>query len=85
MSKKVKKYVNHVIHSLSSADISIFSLEMSNFCYIKKYRYRLYFYTLFLVLLTFFESLKVVLIKLVTILKMSAKMATLGLLKIQVF
>ena len=85
MSKKVKKYVNHVIRSLSSADISIFSLEMSNFCYIKKYRYRLYFYTLFLVLLTFFEFLKVVLIKLVTILKMSAKMATLGLLKIQVF
>ena len=28
-------------HPLSSADISIFSLEISNFCNIKKYRYSL--------------------------------------------
>ena len=36
-------------------------------------------------LLTFFESLKVVLIKMIAILMMSAKLATLGLLKIKVF
>ena len=36
-------------------------------------------------LLTFFKSLKVVLINMVTILMMSAKMATLGFLKIKVF
>ena len=61
-----------------------FLLEISKFCYIKKYRYRLYFDTLFLILLTFFESWKIFLINMVTILMMSAKMATLGLLKIKV-
>ena len=40
-----KKYTNHVTHPLSSADISIFSPEISKFCYIKKYRYRLDFDT----------------------------------------
>ena len=59
--------------------------EISKFCYIKKYRYRLYFDTLFLILLTFFESWKIFLINMVTILMMSAKMATLGLLKIKIF
>ena len=48
-------------------------------------RYRLHFGTLFLILLIFFESLKIVLINMVTILMMSAKMATPGLLKITVF
>ena len=38
-----KKYINHVTYCLSSADISIFSTEISNFCYIKKYGYRLHF------------------------------------------
>ena len=37
--KKIQKYINHVTHYLSSADISIFSPEMSKFCYMKKYRY----------------------------------------------
>ena len=31
--------------SMSSADISIFLLEISRFCYVKKCRYRLHFYT----------------------------------------
>ena len=43
--RRSKKYMNHVTHPLSSADISIFSPEISKFCYIKKYRYRLYFDT----------------------------------------
>ena len=51
--KKIQKYINHVTHPLSSADISILLPEFGKFCYIKKYRYRLYFYTLFLILLTF--------------------------------
>ena len=38
-----KKYMNHVTHFLISAEISIFSSEISKFCYNKKYRYRLYF------------------------------------------
>ena len=77
--------MNHVPHPLSSADISFFSPEISKFCYIKKYRYRLHFGTQFLIFLTFIESLSIFLIKLVIILMMSAKMATPGLLKITVF
>ena len=50
-----------------------FSPEISNFCCIKKYRYRL------------FGSLKVALINMVAILIMSAKLATLDLLKMKVF
>ena len=39
-----KKYMNHVTHPLSfSADTSICSPEISIFCYIKRYRCRLYF------------------------------------------
>ena len=47
--------------------------------------YRLHFDTKFPILLTFRESLKIVLTKKVRILMMSAKMATSGLLKIKVF
>ena len=79
--RRSKKYVNHVTHPLSSADFRIFLLEISKFCYFKKYRYRLYFDTLFLIFLTFFESWKIFLINMFIILMMSAKMATLGLLK----
>ena len=43
--KAIQKYRNHVTHLLISADISIFSLEIRKFCYIKKYRYRLHFGT----------------------------------------
>ena len=72
-------------HPLSSADISIFSPEISKFCYIKKCSYRLHFNAEFLILLTFLESLKIYLINMVIILMMSAKMATPGLLKTTVF
>ena len=41
--KKIQKYITHVTHPLSSGDINIISPEASNFCYIKKYRYRLHF------------------------------------------
>ena len=60
---------------LTSA-ISMFSPE------IKKYKYRFLFGT---ILLTFFEFLKIALINMVTIWMVSAKMVTLGLLKIKVF
>ena len=63
--------------SISSANISIFWTEISKFWYIKKYRYRLHFNTKFLILLTFFESLKIVSISMVAILMMSTKLATL--------
>ena len=42
---RFRKYINHVTHPLSSPDISIFSPEISKFCYIKKCRYRLDFDT----------------------------------------
>ena len=59
-----------------------FSSEISKFCFIKKYRYTLYFDTLFLILLIFFESLTIFLMNMTI---MSTKMATPGLLKIKVF
>ena len=53
-------------------------------CYVKKYRYRLHFNTWFVILLTFFQSLKVSLRNRLPILIISAKLATLGLFKIKV-
>ena len=70
---------------LSSADISIFSLEVSNFWYINKFGYRLHFNTKFQIIVTFFVFLRVVLINIVVILMMSAKLATLSLLKKRIF
>ena len=55
--RRFKKYMNHATHPLSSADIHIFSPEISKFCCIKKYGYRLHFDTQFLSILTFLESL----------------------------
>ena len=43
--RRSRKYMNHVTHPLSSADIRIFSPEISKFCYFKNYRYRLSFDT----------------------------------------
>ena len=82
--KKIQKYVNHVTNLLRTADISIFSPEIIKFYCIKKYRYRVNFDTLFLIILNFFKFLKIVLINMVTILMIPAKIATLGLLKIKV-
>ena len=70
---------------LSSTGINIFSSGISKFCYITEYKYRLHFSTQFLILLTFFESLKIFLINMVTILMISAKLATPDLLKIKIF
>ena len=53
--KKIKKYINHVTHTLCSSDISIFSPEISRFFYIKKYRYRLHFDTSFILFLALFR------------------------------
>ena len=47
--------------------------------------YRSHFDTKLLILLTFLESIKIVLIKKVAILVVSAKMTTPGLLKIKIF
>ena len=70
---------------MSSADISIFSPEISNFCYIEKYRLKLHFNIIFLILSTFDESLKVVLIIMIAIVMMSAKLATPDLLILKAF
>ena len=45
ISKEDPKYINHVTHPLISADISIFSPEISNFCYTKKEKYIFHFNT----------------------------------------
>ena len=92
--KKIQKIYKSCDTPLEFCWHQHFLTEISKFCYIKKYRYRLYFDTswnyssmdaLFLILLTFFESWKKFLINMVTILMMSAKVATPGLLKIKVF
>ena len=72
-------------HLLTSADISIFSLKMKKNCYIRKYSYRLHLKAQILDILTFFESSKVILVTVVKFLAMSAKLVTLGLLKINIF
>ena len=77
--------MNHVTHHLSFDYISNFSPELSKFWYVKKCMDRLHFDTNFLIFLTFLESLKIVLIKEVTILMISAKMASPGLLKMKIF
>ena len=76
--------MNHVTYPMSTADISNFSPEISKFCYTKKCMYRLHFDTKFLFFLTFLESLKIILIKQVTILMIPAKMVIPGL-KITLF
>ena len=72
--KKIRKYIyiNHVTHSLLLL-ASVFFHEISATFVISKNT------------VTFFESLKVVLIKMAVILIMLAKLATLSLLKIKVF
>ena len=77
--------MNHVKDPLSPAGIDIFSSEICNFCYIKKYKYRLHFKTYFLIRSISLESLSVVLINLATILMMLGKLAALDLLIIKVF
>ena len=85
-------YLRKILKKYRSCDTFIefcyhqhFLFEISKFCYIKKYRYRLHFDKELLIILTFFEYLKIVVINMVTIFMIPAKMATLGLLKIKVF
>ena len=82
--KKVQK-LYHLTHPMSPANTSSFLLEISKFGCVKKHMYRLHFDTKFLILLTFLESLKIVLTKKVIILMMLAKMAIPGVPKITVF
>ena len=70
---------------MSTANISIFSLEISKLHYIKKYRDIFYFNVELSIVLYFFGPLNVVLINMVAILMMSRKLATLSLLKLKIF
>ena len=67
----LKKFMNHVIHSFNSADIRIFLYQEIQIQITFRY-------------ITFFEFLKIVLIKMVTILMMS-EIVTLSILEIQIF
>ena len=71
--RKSKNFMNHMTHPLISAGINIFLEKIRKFCYIKKYRYRFHLDRYFLTLLTSIETLRIVLIIMVTILMMSAK------------
>ena len=85
LPKKDPKNINHLTHPFSSADISIFSPEIGKIFLYQEHRYGLHFDIQFLIFSTFFESLKIFLINIATIVMMLAKMATLGLPKIKVF
>ena len=63
--KKIQKYMNYVTQPLSFSDISVFSSETNKYCYINK---QMHVDTIFLILLTFFDSLKIFSIKMVAIL-----------------
>ena len=63
---------------------AFFSPEISTFCYLRNSDVDAFSYIIFNAFTFFFESLKIVLMNMATIL-MSAKMATLGLLRIKVF
>ena len=54
--KKIQKTYKSYDTSLELCWHQLFLLEISNFCYIKKYGYSLHFNTYCLILLTFFES-----------------------------
>ena len=84
LNKEGLKNMRHVTNSLSSANISIFHQKSANFPTWRN-RYKLHFDTEFLTLLTFFQSLKIVLINMVKILVMSTQKATIDLLKIKIF
>ena len=83
--KKIQKLYESRDTLIDFCCISIFLPDISKFCYIKKYRYRLHLDASFLILLAFLESLRMVLTNMVTILMMSAKMVIPGFLKIKVF
>ena len=83
--KKIQKLYESCDTPLEFCWHQHFLPEISKFCYIKKYRYRFHLDTQFLILLTFLDSLRISLINMVTILMMSAKMATPDLLKIKIF
>ena len=72
-------------YPLSSTDISFFSPEISKFCLIKKYMHRFHVDTKLTILLTFLESIKIVLIKKIAILVTSVKMAPPDFLKVKIF
>ena len=83
--KKIQKYINGVKHLLTLTDINSFSLEISNFCCIRKNKQKLHFKTFFLFFFSIFEFLKVFLINTIAILMMSPKLPAPDILKMKVY
>ena len=72
-------------HPFNSADIRIFSPEISNFDHIRNTNKNCILIPFFYYFLTLIDSLEVVLINMIVILIIPAKLPTPGLLKIKVF
>ena len=72
--------MNHVTHTLSSADISIFHRKSANLALSRNADIDCMLVLNFQVFFTQFESLRISLINMIAILIISAKMATIGLL-----
>ena len=77
--------MNYVTHPLSSAYISIFPQEISKFALSRNTDIDCMLIHNFQFFLTYFESLRISLTNIIAILIMSAKIATIGFLKIKVF
>ena len=82
--KMTQKIYNHLTHPLGSADISVFSWEISNFVISRNTNIDCTLIHNSLIVLNC-ESSKVALVIMVTIWMMSGTLTTLGLLKVKVF
>ena len=81
MAKEDPKNIKNHVTALNSAEIRIYSIELGNLRYIKKQRKIAFL----LILLTFIEFLKVVVINMTAILIMPEKFANPGILKVKFF
>ena len=77
--------MNHVTNPFSSADINIFNQRSANFAISRNIDINCVLIIISNYVNVFFERLSIFLIKVVITLKMSAKIATLSLLEINIF
>ena len=80
-SRKLEKYLKHVTYVLNSADIKIVYGNQQTLLY-QEIQIQISFLYIFSNSFNFFGILNIILINIVIILIMSAKIATLGLLKL---
>ena len=83
--QKIYEHTNHLTNLAGSADIIIFSPEISRVFYIDRMQRQIAFCYIISNSFNFFDSLKIFLTNIVAVLMMSTKKASLGLIKINSF